>query len=397
MKVGNAGSKGCDGEMTLHFTREEFEDRQRRACAAMAERGLDALLLFKQESMYWLTGYDTFGYCFFQCLVLRADGDLVLMTRAPDLRQARHTSVLEDIRIWVDRADSDPASDLRALLAEKGVAGRRLGIEYESYGLTAANGRRLDAALDGFADTVDASDLISRLRLVKSDAELAYVRRAGELADAALDAAIAETRPGADEGAILAAMHAAIFKGGGDYPGNPFIIGSGRDALLCRYKSGRRRLDAEDQLTLEFAGVYRLYHACLMRTLLVGRATDRHHALHAACWEALAAAEEQLVPGTPMGKVFDAQAAVLDRHGMAAHRLNACGYALGAVYAPSWMDWPMFYHGNPVELGPGMVFFLHMILMDSDAGLAMTLGRSSLITARGPEPLSKAPLDLVVL
>jgi Xaa-Pro dipeptidase len=329
--------------------------------------------------------------------VLRADGDLVLMTRAPDLRQARHTSVIEDIRIWVDRADSDPAKDLRALLAEKGLAGRRLGVEYESHGLTAANGRRLDAALGGFADTVDASDLISRLRLVKSEAELAYVRRAGELADAALDAAIAETRAGADEGAILAAMHAAIFEGGGDYPGNPFIIGSGRDALLCRYKAGRRRLDAEDQLTLEFAGVYRLYHACLMRTLVIGRAAEQHRAMHAACREALAAAEEQLVPGTPMGAVFDAQAAVLDRHGMAAHRLNACGYALGAVYAPSWMDWPMFFHGNPVELGSGMVFFLHMILMDSDAGLAMTLGRSSLITARGPEPLSSAPLDLVVL
>ncbi len=102
------------------------------------------------------------------------------------------------------------------------------------------------------------------------------------------------------------------------------------------------------------------------------------------------------MPGTPMGEVFDAHAAVLDRHGLRAHRLNACGYSLGAVYAPSWMDWPMFFHGNPVEIAPGMVFFLHMILMDSEAGLAMTLGRTSLITERGPEPLSRAPLDLIV-
>ena len=74
--------------MTVHFTPEEFAERRRRALEAMAARGLDGLLMFKQESMYWLTGYDTFGYCFFQCLVLRADGDLVLLTRAPDLRQA---------------------------------------------------------------------------------------------------------------------------------------------------------------------------------------------------------------------------------------------------------------------------------------------------------------------
>jgi Xaa-Pro dipeptidase len=382
--------------MTMHFTSEEFAERRRRALAALVARGLDGLLLFKQESMYWLTGYDTFGYCFFQCLVLRADGDLVLLTRAPDLRQAQHTSLIDHIRIWVDRAGSNPAEGLRDLLTEKSLARKRLGIEYDTHGLTAANGKRLDVALDGFADTVDASDLVARLRLVKSAAELAYVRRAAELADAALDAAIAETRDGADEGAILAAMHAAIFRGGGDYPGNPFIIGSGRDALLCRYKSGRRRLDGRDQLTLEFAGVHRQYHACLMRTLLVGAPDPRQRALHAACREALLACEARLTPGTPMGAVFDAHAEVFDRHGLRAHRLNACGYSLGTTYAPSWMDWPMFFHGNPVEVGPGMVFFLHMILADSETGLAMTLGRTSLITERGAEPLSRAPLELAV-
>jgi Xaa-Pro dipeptidase len=96
-----------------------------------------------------------------------------------------------------------------------------------------------------------------------------------------------------------------------------------------------------------------------------------------------------------MGAVFDAHAAVFDRHGLRAHRLNACGYSLGTTYAPSWMDWPMFFHDNPVEVGTGMVFFLHMIVFDSEAGLAMTLGRTSLVTERGAEPLSHASLDLI--
>lgn len=378
------------------FTLDEFAARRRRTVDAMADRQVDALLMFKQESMYWLTGYDSFGYCFFQCLVLRADGDVVLLTRAPDLRQAQHTSIIEDIRIWVDREGSNPAEELRDLLAEKGLAGKRLGVEYDSYGLTAANGKRVDVALGGFAQTLDASDLVDRLRLVKSAAEIAHVRRAAALADDALDAAITETRAGADEGDILAAMQGAVFRGGGDYPGNPFIIGSGPDALLCRYKSGRRRLDARDQLTLEFAGVYRQYHACLMRTLLVGEASARQRAMHGACVEALLACEARLTPGTAMGEVFAAHAAVFDRHGLHAHRLNACGYSLGTVYAPCWMDWPMFFAGNPVLVAPGMVFFLHMILMDSAAGLAMTLGRTSLVTPDGAEPLSPAPLDLVV-
>ena len=96
--------------MALHFSREEFAERQRKASAEMAVQGLHGLLIFRQESMYYLTGYDTFGYCFFQCLYLGGDGRMTLLTGAPDLRQAQHTSVIEDIRIWV----GDRPTGLRA-------------------------------------------------------------------------------------------------------------------------------------------------------------------------------------------------------------------------------------------------------------------------------------------
>ncbi len=382
--------------MTIHFSREELAGRRARAIERMAERGLDGLLMFRQESMFYLTGYDTFGYVYFQCLVLGADGTLTLLTRAPDLRQARHTSVIEDIRIWVDGDGADPALDLKAILEEHGCKGQKLGVEWEAYGLTARNGQRLTAALDGFCALEDASDLISRLRLVKSPAELEYARRAAELADDALAEAHRLAAPGAFEGDILAAMHSAVFSGGGDYPGNSFIIGSGKDALLCRYFTGRRHLDGQDQLTLEFAGVYRWYHACLMRTILIGEADARHREMHDICVEAMAACMEALKPGRTMGEVFDAYARIMDGAGMRDHRLNACGYSLGTTYAPNWMDWPMFYRGNPVVVGPGMVFFLHMILMDSSSGHAMCPGQTVVVTETGSEPLSKAPLDLMV-
>ena len=196
----------------------------------------------------------------------------------------------------------------------------------------------VDAALEGFCDLVDASELINRLRVIKSPEELSYVERAAELADAALIEARETTESGAEESDILAAMQGAVFRGGGDYAGNEFIIGSGRDALLCRYFSGRRRLDPDDQLTLEFAGAYRRYHACLMRTICVGRIPDRQRDMWHACHEALLAAMDALKPGQPIGQVFDAHAGVLDRAGFQEHRLNACGYSLGALYHPNWMD-----------------------------------------------------------
>ena len=381
--------------MPLHFSEAELADRRERTCAAMADAGLDGLLCFRQESMFWLTGYDTFGFVFFQCLYFGADGRQTLLTRAPDLRQAQITSVIDDIRIWVDRIDASPAEQLREILEGHGCRGKRLGVEWEAYGLTANNGRAVEAALDGFCVLEDASRLVSRLRAIKSPAEMAYVRRAAELADEAWDAAVAHAGPGAFEGDILAAMQGAVFRGGGDYPGNEFIIGSGPQALLCRYFTGRRHLDVQDQLTLEFAGAYRRYHACLMRTLCIGTPPARQVEMHKVAVEALEAAKDALRPGRPIGDVFDAHARIIDAAGMQAHRLNACGYSLGATYAPVWMDWPMFFHGNPVRAAPGMVFFIHIIIFDSDAGLAMTTGQTVAVIERGCEALTGAGLDLI--
>ncbi|MFL5314955.1 MAG: M24 family metallopeptidase [Microvirga sp.] len=382
--------------MALHFSPEEFDRRKGALLAGMAQARLDGLLMFQQESMYWATGYDTFGFCFFQCLVVTADGRMALLTRSADLRQARHTSIIADVRIWKDAADANPALDLKELCAGLGLAGKRLGVEFESYGLVASNGRKLEAAFDGFAPLTDASHLVTRLRAVKSADEIAHVRRAAALANEADAAALAHIRAGADEGDILAAQHAAIFRGGGDYPGNEFIIGSGADALLCRYKAGRRTLGTRDQITLEFAGAYRHYHAAIMRTVPVGDPKPAHLAYHRAAREALLACEAELRPGRTAGDVYAAHARVLDERGLGAHRLNACGYSLGAKFTPSWMDWPMFYEANPWEIAPGMVVFAHMILMDSDTETAMTLGRTSLVGEHGAEALTMPALDLVI-
>ncbi len=362
----------------------------------MVEDGLDGLLMFRQESMFYLTGYDTFGFVFFQCLYLGADGDMFLLTRAPDLRQAQQTSVIEEIEIWVDRDGAEPVRDLRDLLTARGLTGKRLGVEWEAYGLTAAYGRRLEAALGGIVGLTDASYLVSRLRLVKSAAELTYVEKAAALTDAARDEAVRLIHAGADEGDILAAMQGAVFRGGGDYAGNEFIIGSGQAALLCRYKSGRRKLDPEDQLTLEYSGAYRHYHAAAMDTLIVGKPHADHITMHAAAVDALLACEAALQPGRSLGEVFDAHAGVLDAAGLSEHRLNACGYSMGTTFAPVWMDWPMIYADNPVEAAPGMVFFIHIIIVNSETARAQTLGRTSIVEAQGARPINHAPLELGV-
>ena len=384
--------------MALHFTKEEFSSRKSKVVAELKKQNLDALLMFKQESMYWLTGYDTFGYVFFQSLILTSKGDIVLLTRAPDLRQAQNTSIIKDIRIWIDNEKSKPSDELKNILSELNLEKSNLGVEYDSYGLTGKNAIDLNNSLKNFLTLHDKSQLVSKLRLVKSSEEIKYVKKASELTDKALDEVWKNAKTGISEGKILAEMQKVIFEGGGDYPANEFIIGSGHNALLCRYQAEKRILSNPDQLTIEWAGAYKHYHSAMMRTIPIGKANPKHYKMHEACLEALNKCKEKLISGNTVGEVFDEHAKILDNFGYKKSRMNACGYSLGATFSPNWMDVPpMIFANNPLILKPGMVFFIHMILMDSENQLAMNLGETYLVTEKGNERLGKKKLDLVIL
>ena len=384
--------------MALHFTKEEFSSRKSKVVAELKKQNLDALLMFKQESMYWLTGYDTFGYVFFQSLILTSKGDIILLTRAPDLRQAQNTSIIKDIRIWIDNEKSKPSDELKKILSELNLEKSNLGIEYDSYGLTGKNAIELNNSLRNFLTLHDKSQLVSKLRLVKSSEEIKYVKKASELTDKALDEVWKNAKTGISEGKILAEMQKVIFEGGGDYPANEFIVGSGHNALLCRYQSEKRILSNPDQLTVEWAGAYKHYHAAMMRTVPIGKANPKHYKMHEACLEALNKCKEKLISGNTVGEVFNAHAKTFDNLGYKKSRMNACGYSLGATFSPNWMDVPpMIFSNNPLILEPGMIFFMHMILMDSENQLAMNLGETYLVTEKGNERLGKQKLELVIL
>jgi Xaa-Pro dipeptidase len=373
--------------MALHFPAAEFAERVARTTSRLRKLGIGGMLLFKQESMYWLTGYDTAGYSQFQCLWLSAYGDMMLLTRSSDVRQARLTSTIADVRLWVDAAGANPAQTLRNALADRVTPGMRVGVEYASSTLNAQRGKLLDAA---FADLAleDMSDFVAELRVVKSPNELAYVRQAGKLADAAWREALAACRPGQSEADILAAIYGTVLRTGGDPAAGRFVCGAGENALLCRYFTGKGVIGASDQVNIEYAAAFRHYHAAIMRTVVTGSPSPAQHSMNDANIAALEACRDRLWPGHTFGDLFDAHASVLDGRGYRHARLNACGYSLGAAYPPTWMEWPMVYAGNPAPVLPGMVVFLHMILLDDETGLAMCLGETFIVTDAAPERLS---------
>lgn len=381
----------------LHFTEAEFQDRRNRALELMKREKLDGFILLKQESLYYLTGYDTFGYVFFQAMYLHGDGSMKLITRIPDLRQALYTSVLEqkDILIRSDDAGSNPVSLVPKVLRDFGINSpeKRIGYEPDSSTLNHRLGKRLEEAVRGLCTLVDHSDLITReLRIVKSEAEMRKVRKAAYLADFALVRTLKLAKPGAYEGDLWREIVGTVYEGGGDDPANENILVSGNKAVLTRYSTGKGRI--ERQLTAEHAAVYKHYHACLMRTIPIGGITKLARRMHEVNVLQMKAAMEALKPGREIGDVFEAYARVADENGFRDQRFNSCGYSLGATFAPTWMDFPMFVRGQDVVAKKGMVFFIHIILMDKATDTASSVGQTVEVTGDGCVPLSKLPFCL---
>lgn len=383
--------------MAFHFSRREFAQRQERAKQAMAKVGLDGMICFAQESHYYLTGYDTTGYVWFQCGITTAGTDpYTLMIRQPDEQNARITSVCEDIRVWDDTGTRNPALELRDLLAEKGLAGGRIGVELLTHGLVAANYVKVCRALKDLCCLIDASDLVRGLRLVKSASEITYVRKAAAIADKALEVMIEETGPGAFEGDISAAGQSVILRAGGDLAPSGPTLGSGLRALSGRASSGPVRLKKDDQLTIEFAATYRRYNACLMRTVPVGKVRARQFDLFEAVRESFVKATEVARPGRLLGEIYDAHQMELDARHLSQFTRPSCGYSLGATYRPTWMDAPpMIQSANTTKVVPGMVLFIHAIVMDTETNTAMSLGRTILTTEGECEILTSDTLDLI--
>ncbi|GGB20646.1 M24 family metallopeptidase [Allosediminivita pacifica] len=383
----------------LPFPKEDLLARQNRLRAALRERGADAMLVFSQESLFWLTGYDSGGFVFFQCALVTADDrPIVLLTRRPDLLQAKITSTIEDVRIWWDADDANPAADLKDILEEHGLGGGRVLIELNTHGLTGWNLWRCQTTFGDWCRLEDDEQLIRKLRLVKSPAEIEIMREAGRICDRSLDAVIDTARPGLLDSDLKAAYLASILGDGADMPPNAPIFNSGERAVFGRGVTAPRRLSEQDQIMVEYPVAYRHYNVKTEWTILFGKVPDQQRQMYDVGREVLAKMTDLARPGNTLGEIFDAYADGLDSAGYGRARYGATGYSVGISYAPTSMDVPpMIYPGASLVCEPGMTLFYHVMNGDGDSGLAMGVGHTLVVTEGAPEVITGLPDDLTVI
>ena len=381
----------------IHFSREEFSQRQQKTRKHLQNLELDGLLLFKIEDMYWLTGYESDGFCIFGCMFIGTDGALTHLARPADLGNLSYSSICEDVRISPDTEDSTRAEHVKDMLRSLGMEGKKIGIQVDTMGLTPRLFLEISEILDGWCDLTIAPDFIRILRLVKSPQELSYFRKAGEVMDVVMDKVIEATCPGAFEGDIYATFYDTLFRLDADLPAHIPPLGSGDSALNLRYTTKRKNVSENDQVTLELGLAYRHYHVACMGVVLTGpEINNRHLKMHKTSVIALDAVQAALRPGTTVGELFDIYKATLEEHGEHDAVLTVAGYTMGAMWPPTWMEEPMIFEGNPLVLEENMTFFNHMILNDREIGLSMAVGETAIVTKDVPEIITHTPREPII-
>ena len=374
----------------LPFSQPEFQRRLAKTRTAMDKAGIDVLFVTDPSNQNWLTGYDGWSFYVHQGVLIFADEDPVWWGRRQDANGAVRTVWMGDDRVFgyadhfVQSTTRHPMQDLSARLRDMGRATGRIGVEMDNYYFSAKAFAVMQAEM-GDATFLDATALVNWQRAVKSEEELAFIRKAAAISEKIVDGLLERVEPGIPKNEITA----EIFRDGirgvegawGDYPAIVPLLPSGSDAAAPHLTWNGREFARGEATFFEISGVYRRYHAPFCRTLFLGKPDDFLLRAEAALVEGLEAGLDKARAGNRACDIANALAAPLERAGI--ERGARCGYPIGLSYPPDWGERTISLRAeDETVLEPGMTFHFMPGLWMDDWGLEIT--ESILITEDGP-------------
>jgi len=385
------------------FSQAEYDRRIAATRRAMEAAGIDVLFVTDPSNQAWLTGYDGWSFYVHQGVILGLEGAPVWWGRMMDMFGGRRTC-------WMDAADVigygdhfvqstvyHPMQDLGEQLRARGYGAARIGVEMENYYYSAKAHQVLKEALPG-ATLIDATALVNWQRLVKSDEEIGFIRKAARISEHIVRTAIDKARPGLRKNDLVAdIMHAGIAGVGddwGDYPAIVPLTPSGLDATAAHLTWNGDPMREGEATFFELSGCYRRYHAPLCRTVFLGKPTDDMRRAETAQIEGIAAGLAAARAGNRTADIAQAVLDVLTKHGIS--REGRMGYPIGLSYPPDWGERTASIRTeDDTILQPGMTFhFMPALWMDT-WGLETT--ETILIREDGPaEALCDVPRKLFV-
>lgn len=385
------------------FEQSEYDRRLALTRSAMAAVGLDVLFVTDPSNQAWLTGYDGWSFYVHQGVILTMEGAPVWWGRHMDSIGAGRTCWMSRDNIrgysddFVQSSERHPMQDLAGHILELGLGGARIGVEMDNYYYSAKAHDVLVGELPQ-ARFTDATALVNWQRLIKSQAEIGFIRNAARISEKVIQTAIERAEPGLRKNELVADIfHAGITGVGdiwGDYPAIVPLTPSGLDATAAHLTWNGDPMRSGEATFFELSGCYRRYHAPLCRTVFLGNPPQEMLEAEAAQLEGIEAGLDAARAGNRTCDIANAFIGVLKKHGI--HREGRCGYPIGLSYPPDWGERTASIRAaDTTVLQPGMTFhFMPALWMDS-WGLETT--ETILIREDGPaEPLCNVARKLFV-
>jgi Xaa-Pro dipeptidase len=386
------------------FEKAEYLERNAKVKARMAEKGIDVLIATHPANMNYLTGYDGWSFYVHQCVVVAADAEEpIWIGRGVDEAGARLTTFLEPENIhaydddYVDATDKHCMHYMADVLKERGWDRGNIGVEMDAYYFTARGYLELVAKLPR-ANIVDGYPLVNWVRIVKSPAEIAFMRAAGKIVSHAMHTGIEVIEPGVRECDAIAKVYHAQISGTpefwGDYTAAVPQTPTGAKTAAAHLTWTGDPYQADSVTYLELGGCHQRYHSSLARTIYLGAPPPEMTDVAAVTADGLEAALDAARAGVTCQDVEAAWRAVITKAGH--EKRSRIGYSIGVNYPPNWGEHTAsLRQGDMTVLKPNMCF--HMILGMWMEGWGYVLSETFRVTEDGaPETFAEVERKLFV-
>jgi len=381
----------------LDFEPAEYRERQSRVRAAMEAHGVDLLLVISPQSLHWLIGFRAKSYQEFQCLLFPLEeASLVMLTRLAEVGELRDLTLADEVVGWGGREPEDPIEALERLLRQKGHGARRIGVEAPDYYLGPHDWDALRGML-GDRLALDATRLIPELKMVKSPAELALMRRAAAIADAAMQTCVETLAEGRTELELAAGVIHTLLARGSDQPASPMNFVTGERTCYGHGAPTERVIRRGDFMHIEFGASYHRYTATLGRQLCLGEPAARMRELYDVVRAACDACIAEMKPGVAAIAPHLAAKKVIADAGLDEHRTHTTGYGLAPGFPPAWIE-PIEMFGDCEQpLRAGMVLSVEPPVLVHRERIGARIIDNVLVGDDGPTLMSTFRRDLIVL
>jgi Xaa-Pro dipeptidase len=375
----------------LPFSVDEYRRRLDKVREGLRQRGIDACLISIPENIYYLTGFTSTGYYMYQTLILPAEGDPMFVTYLEE-----KINVIR--RSWMDRymtysVIEDPIEVTFRAVREMGLEDKVLAIEESGFFFPIRTYKKLVAQLPK-ARWVDGSGVVEQARLVKSDAEIAYIRKAAKAAMEGMKAAIAAIERGKTENDLAAEVYGATLRHGSEYPGSPPYVVSGERSGLPHGTWEGRVLRDGDIIFLEHSGCIKRYSAAMMRTCFLGDPPDVVKRTADIILQGIQKAIDTIRPGVTSGEVDAACRDTILGAGFNDYT-HETGYSIGVAYPPGWNESHIMnlHPGDETVLVPNMVFHLVPSLIIPEMNGHVGFSDTVVVTETGREVLTNTEVE----